>query len=194
MHFSELIFAKKFPGEDPRTIPVTCGALLHPPYNVTMRCGASPHFAPSCPAQKFSSKKKMPKNTNLCLKTRPKFNTNWCQIDVILISNWQLMKMENDGHIESMLVLQATRSEHYCIACNCCRHNFYIFIALDTARTAHSPGLLQAIHQAAAWSVLWSVATATDPCRAQSCLGLNNPLVGSWSEADTTSFASLSLM
>ena len=77
------------------------------------------------------------------------------------------MKMENGGHIKSRLALQATRFEHYCIAFKCCRHNFDIFMALDALPIQLimliAKGPLQAIHQAAAWSVLWSAATATDP-------------------------------
>ena len=73
------------------------------------------------------------------------------------------MKMENDGHIESRLALQTMGFEHYCIAYKCCRHNFDIFMALDALPIQLimliAKGQLQAIHQAAAWSVLWSVAT-----------------------------------
>ena len=45
------------------------------------------------------------------------------------------------------------------------------------AHTAHNPGPLQAIYQAAAWSAV--VSRNGNWPRAQSCLGLNNLLIGS---------------
>ena len=86
--------------------------------------------------------------------------------------------MANDGHIDSSLSLQATRFKHYCIADKCCRHNFDVFTALDAL-------LIQLIAQAHSRpfpsSSLKCLAVSRNGNwpRAQSCLGLNNPLI--WS-------------
>ena len=94
----------------------------------------------------------------------------WCQI--------KLLQIANDGHIDSRLALQATRSEHYFITCKCCRHNFDVFTALDALP-------IQLIAQAHSRPFPSSslkclvVSRNGNWPRAQSCLGLNNPLIGS---------------
>ena len=75
--------------------------------------------------------------------------------------------MEYEGQNESRLAPQGTKFGHYCTAYKCCRHNFDILVALDALPIQPimliAKGPLRAIHQAAAWSVLWSVTTATNP-------------------------------
>ena len=84
----------------------------------------------------------------------------------------------NDGHIDSRLALQATRSEHYCITCKCCRHNFDVFTALGALP-------IQLIAQAhsrpfPSSSLKCLVVTRNGNWpRAESCVGLNNPLIRS---------------
>ena len=94
----------------------------------------------------------------------------WCPL--------KLLQIANDGHIDSRLALKATRSEHYFIKCKCCRHNFDVFTALDALP-------IQLIAQAHSGPFPSSslkclvVSRNGNWPRAQSCLGLNNPLIGS---------------
>ena len=97
--------------------------------------------------------------------------------------------MENDGHVDSMLALQATRSEHHCITYKFCRHNLVIFMAIEAlpmqliAQAHPRPFTKQQLE------VFCGQSHGNWP-RAKSCLSLNNPLVGS---RDYVIFASLSL-
>ena len=88
----------------------------------------------------------------------------WCQIKTIA----------NDGHIDSRLALQATKFKHYCIACTCC-HNFDVF----TAHDALNIQLIDPGHFPSSSLKCLVVSRNGNWPRAQSCLGLNNPLVGS---------------
>ena len=103
------------------------------------------------------------------------------QIDIRLMLFWcqiKLLQMANDGHIDSRLALQATRFKHYCIACKCCCHNFEVFTAVDALN-------IQLIAQAHSRPFTSSslkclvVSRNGNWHRAKSCLGLNNPLIGS---------------
>ena len=102
--------------------------------------------------------------------------SNWCHFNIKLTTN-------ENGEWRPYWINAGTPSHQVWALLHCVQLLSPQFLHFHSTwychSPAHSPGLLQAIHQAAAWSVLWSVVTATDPCRAQNCLGLNNPLVGS---------------
>ena len=86
--------------------------------------------------------------------------------------------MDNDGHIDSGLALEATRSDHYCISYKFCHHSFDVFMAL---RALPIQLIAQAHSRPFPSSSLKCLVVSRNGNwpRAQSCLGLNNPLVGS---------------
>ena len=93
----------------------------------------------------------------------------------------KLLQMVNDGHIDSRLALRATRFKHHCIACKCCCHNFDVFTELDALNIrliAHSQRPTPGHSPSSSLKCLVVSRNGNWP-RAQSSLGLNNPLIGS---------------